>query len=66
MHNNTESGPFTEYWPNGNLMTEGVYMEIEEGESAENGELKEYDESGRLIRIAECENGVCRTKWKLE
>lgn len=58
-----ENGPFQEYWENGNLKAEGAYKPGEE-ESAEQGELKEYDENGQLIRIADCNMGVCLTKWK--
>jgi len=25
--------------------------------------LKEYDETGQLVRIADCQLGICRTKW---
>jgi antitoxin component YwqK of YwqJK toxin-antitoxin module len=60
---NEENGPFWEYWENGNLKTEGNYAPSEEA-SLEQGELKEYDESGQLIRIADCNKGVCPTHWK--
>lgn len=63
IRNNEEDGPFQEYWENGNLHFEGTYVPDEEG-SSEQGELKEYDESGQLIRIADCNRGVCLTKWK--
>jgi len=63
IRDNEENGPFWEYWENGNLKTEGFYAPDEEG-SSEQGELKEYDESGQLIRIADCNKGVCLTKWK--
>ncbi|HAD13229.1 MAG TPA: hypothetical protein DCF33_12430 [Saprospirales bacterium] len=64
LKNNVEDGPFTEYHENGQLKTEGTYAPNEEGDGLENGELKEYDESGQLIRLAECQNGMCLTKWK--
>jgi antitoxin component YwqK of YwqJK toxin-antitoxin module len=63
LKNNEEDGPFTEYYPNGKLKAEGFYKATEEG-SVEHGELKEYDENGILIRIADCVNGACTTKWK--
>ena len=63
IRNNEEDGPFQEYWENGNLHFEGTYVPAEEG-SSEQGELREYDESGQLIRIADCNRGVCLTKWK--
>ena len=63
IRDNDENGPFWEYWENGNIQFEGTYQPNEEG-SAEQGELKEYDENGQLIRIADCNNGVCLTRWK--
>jgi hypothetical protein len=64
LKNNVEDGPFTEYHENGQLKTEGTYAPNDEGDGLENGELKEYDESGQLIRLADCQNGMCLTKWK--
>ncbi|HLP93504.1 MAG TPA: toxin-antitoxin system YwqK family antitoxin [Saprospiraceae bacterium] len=64
LKNNVEDGPFVEYHENGQLKTEGTYAPNEEGDGLENGELKEYDESGQLIRVADCQNGMCLTKWK--
>ena len=63
IRDNEENGPFWEYWENGNLKTEGTYAPAEDG-SSEQGELREYDESGQLIRIADCNKGVCLTRWK--
>lgn len=63
IRDNEENGPFWEYWENGNLKTEGTYAPFR-GESSEQGELKEYDENGQLIRIADCKNGICVTRWK--
>ena len=65
MRNNEEEGPFTEYYENGVLKAEGRYIP---GESValEQGELREYDETGQLVRIADCQSGICRTKWKKE
>ncbi len=59
---NLENGPFTEYYENGNLKTEGNYLE---GDN-EDGELKEYDETGTLIKKKECKKGVCKTIWEKE
>lgn len=63
IRDNEENGPFQEYWENGNLKTEGAYQPSEEG-SLEQGELKEYDEAGQLVRIADCNRGRCATRWK--
>jgi len=63
IRDNEENGPFWEYWENGNLKTEGNYAPSEDG-NLEQGELKEYDESGQLVRIAHCDKGVCPTRWK--
>jgi len=63
IRDNVENGPFWEYWENGNLKTEGTYLPNEE-ESLEQGELKEYDENGQLVRIADCDKGICTTRWK--
>lgn len=56
---NMENGPFKEFYPDGKIKAEGAYFD---GEN-ENGELKEYHVSGELMRIAQCEKGVCRTTW---
>ncbi len=63
IRDNDENGPFWEYWENGNIHFEGTYLPTDEG-STEQGELKEYDEAGQLIRIADCNKGVCLTRWK--
>ena len=63
LRDNEEDGPFTEYYENGNLKAEGAYRPGEDG-PVEQGELKEYDESGQLVRIADCNKGFCLTKWK--
>ncbi len=65
LQNNEENGPFTEYYETGVLKTEGQYSPGEEL-PLEQGELKEYDAQGQLVRIANCNNGVCLTKWKKE
>lgn len=61
---NVENGPFSEYYENGNLKTEGTYAPNGEGDGLEQGELREYDESGQLIRIADCQEGRCVTRWR--
>lgn len=63
IRDNDENGPFQEYWENGKLHFEGAYQPTEDG-SAEQGELKEYNENGELIRIADCNQGVCLTRWR--
>lgn len=60
-----ENGPFTEYYENGQLKAEGAYVPDEDG-PLEDGELKEYDSTGTLVRIADCRRGVCITRWKQE
>lgn len=65
LRNNEENGPFTEYHENGALKAEGTYIS-DENVAVEQGELREYDETGQLIRIADCQSGVCRTRWKKE
>jgi antitoxin component YwqK of YwqJK toxin-antitoxin module len=64
LKDNEENGPFTEYNENGILKAEGNYLPGEDGGPLEEGELKEYDDNGQLIRIADCKKGVCLTKWK--
>lgn len=67
IKDNVENGPFTEYYENGKLKTEGTYVPNEEGdEGVEQGELKEYNEAGELIRIADCQNGRCITRVKVQ
>ncbi len=60
FQDNQENGPFVEYHPNGSLKAEGQYLNGD----FEQGELKLYDETGRLVRIMDCEQGVCRTRWQ--
>ncbi|MCC6727629.1 MAG: toxin-antitoxin system YwqK family antitoxin [Saprospiraceae bacterium] len=59
---NLENGPFKEYHKNGKLKAEGTYLE---GDN-EQGELKEYDENGELIKLMYCEFGVCMDAWTKE
>lgn len=65
IRDNEDNGPFQEFHENGRLKTEGTYVPAEEG-SLEQGELKEYDENGQLVRIAQCTDGRCLTKWELK
>ncbi len=65
LKENEENGPFTEYYDNGKLKAEGMYSPAEDA-PLEQGELKEYDSTGVLIRTANCVDGVCRTVWKKE
>jgi len=62
FENNQENGPFTEYYENGNLKAEG---EFKNG-AYEQGELKLYNEAGKLVRIMNCEQGICHTQWVAE
>lgn len=52
---NEENGLFVEYYENGNLKVEGYYRNGD----YEYGLLKLYDEIGELIKIMNCENGIC-------
>ncbi len=58
-----ENGSFVEYYENGNLKAEGTYAPGGDG-PLEQGELKEYDEQGQLVRKAICTDGLCKTVWK--
>ena len=60
--NNLENGPFKEYFPNGILKTEGNYKNGDR----EEGELREYQEDGTLLRIANCSIGRCTTTWRAD
>jgi antitoxin component YwqK of YwqJK toxin-antitoxin module len=63
--NNEENGVFIEYYENGNKKAEGYYTPGDEsGGPWEQGELKEYDEAGTLMRIANCRDGRCETTWR--
>ncbi len=59
---NEENGPFKEYHENGQLKTEGEYA----GGENEDGELREYDEMGELVKKMYCEFGICATAWTKE
>jgi len=59
---NEENGPFIEYHPNGNLKAEGYYK----GGDKEDGLLKLYDETGKLVKTMDCNSGICRTVWKAD
>jgi antitoxin component YwqK of YwqJK toxin-antitoxin module len=61
LRQNEENGPFIEYYPNGKIKTTGTYIYADET-ALEQGELREYDSTGVLVRIANCERGVCLTK----
>jgi len=63
--NNEEDGPFVEYYENGAKKAEGFYTPGADG-PLEQGELKEYNELGELIRMANCKDGCCVTTWKKE
>ena len=65
IRDNEDNGPFQEFHENGRLKAEGTYAPGEDG-SVEQGELKEYDENGLLIRVADCKDGICLTKWELK
>jgi len=60
--NNNENGPFVEYHLNGQLAAEGTYIN---GDN-EHGLLKIYDDKGTMIKVMECDRGVCQTTWTKE
>ena len=62
MINNEEMGPFTEYYGNGKIQAEGMYLH---GPN-EDGQLKLFDESGELYKIMLCDSGTCITTWQKE
>ncbi len=67
--NSIEDGSFKEFHENGNLKAEGTYIPFsfgEETEGLEQGELKEYDESGKLVTKKYCENGICKVIWSID
>jgi antitoxin component YwqK of YwqJK toxin-antitoxin module len=66
LKNNDENGPFFEYYENGVLQAEGQYGPDTNGDPAEQGILKEYDEKGQLVRTADCIDGRCTTRSKTE
>jgi len=63
LTNNTENGPFTEYFENGKIQWKGTYLN---GDN-EFGLLEEFDSTGTLIKKMECDSlAICRTVWKSE
>jgi len=63
MKDNLENGPFKEFHVNGNVQWVGTYLN---GDN-EYGELKQYDETGKLIKKMMCDSmAVCQTIWTLE
>ena len=60
MVNNEEMGPFTEYYADGKIQAEGVYLH---GPN-EDGILKLFDESGELYKTMLCDSGRCVTTWE--
>jgi antitoxin component YwqK of YwqJK toxin-antitoxin module len=56
---NNENGSFKEFHKNGVVSVEGNYKNGDK----EQGPLKLYNEAGELIKIMECNQGVCRTVW---
>lgn len=58
--NNIEEGPFKEFHENGKIKWEGTYRN---GDN-EFGLLKEYNDTGELIRKMMCdEQAICTTTW---
>jgi antitoxin component YwqK of YwqJK toxin-antitoxin module len=61
MQGGGENGPFREFYDSGIIKTEGNYLFLDD-EALEHGELREYDSTGTLIRVADCLQGLCRTR----
>ncbi len=59
FEHNLENGTFVEFHKNGQRKTEGTYLNGD----FEQGELHIYDEGGALIKLMDCESGICRTRW---
>jgi len=59
---NLENGPFTEYYKNGQISVQGAYLD---GDN-EDGDLKFYTEEGTHYKTMNCNEGLCRTTWRLE
>lgn len=62
FNNNLENGPFIEYHENGKVSVEGQYIN---GDN-DHGELKFYTEDGTHYKSMLCDNGLCKTSWRLE
>ena len=62
MQNNQENGPFIEYYESGVLKAEGNYKN---GDN-EDGELKMYNKKGELVKIMDCVERRCKTRWEQE
>ncbi len=60
---NVEMGAFKEYYANGQVQWEGSFLNGD----TEFGLLKQFDESGELIKKMMCDSlGVCQTIWTPE
>ena len=62
MADNLEQGPFTEWYDGGVLKAEGAYLDGDK----EHGELRLYDSTGILVRIMDCDRGMCFTRWRAD
>lgn len=62
FENNMENGPFVEYHKNGQISVTGNYKN---GDN-EDGTLKFFTEEGVHYKTMECNEGLCRTTWKLD
>lgn len=56
---NSENGPFKEWYANGKPKASGAYLR---GDN-EHGTLHLFAESGGLERVMECNEGICSTVW---
>ncbi|MCB9341201.1 MAG: toxin-antitoxin system YwqK family antitoxin [Lewinellaceae bacterium] len=59
---NNENGPFKLYHKTGKPSVEGIYTD---GDNEE-GEIRKYDENGRLTERMFCHFGACATVWSAE
>ncbi|NJB86576.1 antitoxin component YwqK of YwqJK toxin-antitoxin module [Lewinella marina] len=56
---NRENGPFREWYENGQPRAAGAYAD-----GKEQGMLWQFDESGQLTTIRNCEAGICTAVWR--
>ena len=62
MIENEEMGPFTEYFADGKIQAQGMYLH---GPN-EDGLLNLFNESGELYKTMLCDSGRCLTTWQKE
>ncbi|WP_157974388.1 toxin-antitoxin system YwqK family antitoxin [Lewinella sp. IMCC34183] len=58
---NKENGPFREWYANGQPRAAGAYAD-----GREQGTLWQYDETGTLTTVRDCQAGICTALWRAE